>query len=507
MDDRASGTQGLSEGAELKESGIVPADRTRSQVTDDVPRLWPVGSHVPHRTSAYLAVGTGALFLVLLTLVVTGWRPLATADQAVIDALNSWVAAAPWSQGALTLVTHLGGSVVAWIVIAAAAVWLSLRREWALAVYVTLTGLGAVALTTGVKALVDRARPIVEQPVAAASGLSFPSGHSLGSTVTYGVLTLVFLPVVAAQWRRTVIVAAVAVVAAIGLSRIALGVHFPSDVVGGWLLGTWWIFVTAIAFRRWHAAAGLGSPPLTEGLEPEERERLHPAPVHDPPLPANWYSVVNLLVAAVFIWGAAVGVGLLVTSASALQSLDTTVSQWFASVRSETLTDLFLMVSRLGDTSSIVVVLLVTAATTFALTDRWRPSLFLVVAVVGELVLFLASARVVGRTRPEVEHLTPGLPPTSSFPSGHVAATTALYGAIAVLIFLWSRSSWRYLALGVALIVAVAVALARMYIGVHYLTDGIVSILYVSAWLVACWWTLRPGPESLSHDAVPAARG
>lgn len=448
-----------------------------------------------HRTGAYLAIGSGTLFVLLLVLVTTGWRPLQSADQTVLDGLNSVVSGSPLVLGVLNVITNFGGSVVAWIALGAAVVWLLIRREGALAVYVTLTGLGATALTTGVKALVDRPRPVVEASVAAAPGLSFPSGHSLGSAVTYGVLVLVFLPIVAPRWRRTVITVAVAMVFAIGISRMALGVHYPSDVLGGWLLGMCWITVTAVAFRHWHSAAGLGSPPLTEGLEPEERENLQPAPKHDPPLPAGWYSVVNLLVAAVLIWGATVALGFLVTSTAALRSIDASVARWFADIRTETLTDVFFAISRIGDTSSIIAVLSVTGAMMFALTNRWRPSLFLAVAAAGEVVLFLASSQVVGRTRPEVEHLSPGLPPTSSFPSGHVAATLGLYGAIAVLIVLWSGSSWRYLALGVTFLLGVAMAVARIYIGVHYLTDGVASILYVSAWLAVCWWVLSPGPD------------
>lgn len=448
-----------------------------------------------HRTSAYILVGSGALFLILLALVVVGWHPLQKADESAIDALNSAVSTTPGAASVLTVITNLGGTAFAWTVLTVAVGWLTIRREWALAVYVALTGLGANALTTGVKELVDRTRPIVQDPVAAAPGLSFPSGHSLGSAVTYGVLALVFLPVVPVRFRRAVIIAAVTLVVAVGVCRVALGVHFPSDVLGGWLLGLWWITLTAIAFRRWHSAVGRGSPALTEGLEPEERENLQPAPEHDPPLPAGWYSVVNLLVGAVLIWGAVVAVGFLVTSLGAVRSIDSAAAQWFADIRSDALTEVFFTISRLGDTSSVIAVLLVTAAMVFALTDRWRPSLFLLVAVFGEVVLFLVSSQVVGRPRPEVEHLTPGLPPTSSFPSGHVAATMALYGSIALLIVLWSRSPLRFVAVALAFLLGAAMVAARLYIGVHFISDGIVSILFVIAWLAVCWWALRPGPE------------
>lgn len=453
-----------------------------------------------------MATGSAGLFLALVVVVATGWRPLYAADQAAVDVVNAAVSAQPWVHTALTVITNFGGSGIAWIALTAAVVWLAIRREGALAVYVLLTGLGATVLTGGIKALIDRERPIVEEPLAAAPGYSFPSGHSLGSAVTYGVLVLVFLPVVSARFRRPLVVAAVAAVAAIGMSRVALGVHYPSDVLGGWLLGSCWIMLTAIAYRRWRGGDG-DDPPLTEGLEPEERADLLLAPAHDRPLPAGWYTVVNLAVAAVLIWGALVAVGLWVTSPSMLRSTDASVAQWFADLRSATLTDALLWISRLGDTSSVLTVLLVTMAILFAMTRRRRPSVFLAVAVGGEVLLFLAVSQVVGRTRPEIEHLTPGLPPTSSFPSGHVGATTALYGAAALLIVLLTRSPMRYVALGIALTLGVAVAVARMYIGVHFLTDSLASMLLAATWLAACWWAIRPGEATHEHRSTTPSTG
>lgn len=429
-----------------------------------------------------------------------------SADQHIVETLTGVASAGPWLVDALTWLTDLGGTGFAWLALSVAVIWLLIRRERALAIYVASAGLGSAALVTGVKALADRPRPVLEEPIAAAPGLSFPSGHSLGSTVTYGVLLLVFVPIAQPRWQKAIVVATAALVGFIGITRIALGVHFPSDVLGGWLLGTFWVLVTAIAFRRWHRSAGLGSPPLSAGLEPEERHRLLPAPVQDQALPGNRHSVAALLVAAVLLWGAVVGVGMLVTGAfPAVRTLDGAVADWFAGIRSETVTDVVFAVSRIGDTSSVMLVLLAAVALASAVTKRRRPAIFLLTGVLGEVVLFLAISQVVGRRRPEVEHLTPGLPPTSSFPSGHVAATAALYGGIAVLVVLWWRSPWRHLVPVLAFAVAAAVAVARLYIGVHFLTDVVVSIVYTSCWLAVCAWAIQPGPND-STDAQPPPR-
>ncbi|WP_278314679.1 phosphatase PAP2 family protein [Lolliginicoccus levis] len=456
----------------------------------------------------------GGLFALLATLVVLGWKPLQSVDESVVAALNPTVSSTPWLAHALGLFTDLGGSLVTWALLLLALGWLLIRREPALAAYVGVAGLGALSLTTGVKAWVERGRPVVDTTVAAAPGLSFPSGHALSSTVTYGVLLLVFLPAVAARLRKPAIFAVAALVIAIGLTRIALGVHYPSDVLGGWLLGVLWLLVSAMAFRRWHEKAGLGRPPLTEGLEPEEHDRLVPAPAHDAPLPAGWHSVSRLMVAAVLIWGALAGAGLLITEQIAtVRQWDTAVAKWFASIRSESITPVMLNASRFGDTITIVAVVAIAVVAALALTRRWRPALFLVVAVVGESLLFLASSSVVGRSRPSVEHLTPGLPPTSSFPSGHVAATTAAYGAIALLIVFLLHRWWRFLAVAVAALIVLSVVVSRLYIGVHYLTDTLASVIYACTWLAVCWWIFLPAAGTnddqsghISSRAEPGSR-
>ena len=162
--------------------------------------------------------------------------------------------------------------------IAAAALLLALRRRWRLAAYLVVTGAGALVLDPVLKVLVGRLRPVVAHPVAHAPGNSFPSGHSLGSIVCYGALFLVFLPAARGRWRTWFAIVIAVLVALIGISRILLGVHYLSDVLGGWAIGIAWLGLTTFAFELSRRAAGRPvSHPVAEGLEPEAGGDLQPA--------------------------------------------------------------------------------------------------------------------------------------------------------------------------------------------------------------------------------------
>lgn len=446
-------------------------------------------------------LAAGAVFALLLAGVAFRWAPLRAVDTAVVDDLNAAVSARPWTVSVLQFVTDLGSSQLAWLLLAVAVTWLLVRRAPHLAVYLTVTGLGSAVLNTGVKALVERARPVVEMPVVVAPGASFPSGHAMSATITYGALLLVFLPAIPPRFRRLAIAAVVALVAAVGVTRVALGVHFPSDVLGGWLLGGLWLGVTATAFRRWRQEEGLPRRPAVEGLAPENRPVLAPAPAHDAPLPAGWRGLAVLLTAAVMVWGLLVGVGLLITEVLApVRRFDIAVVEWFASIRADSLTSVVVPVGHLGSTLGIVTVLVVAVPLALGLTRRWAPAVFLVAAALGETVLFLAVSTVVGRLRPAVDKLSPDLPPTSSFPSGHVAAAVATYGGIALLVLAWSRSRLRYAVVALAVVVVLGVALTRLYQGAHYPSDAVASLLYVSVWLTVCWWLFRPWRGAPAED-------
>jgi undecaprenyl-diphosphatase len=119
---------------------------------------------------------------------------------------------------------------------------------------------------------------------------------------------------------------------------------------------------------------------------------------------------------------------------------------------------------------------------------------FLAATMFGELSLFLASAALVDRERPDVPHLD-GRLPTSSFPSGHVAATICLYSAIAIIFLPRTRAWWRWLLVAAAVLMPLWVTLSRMYRGMHHPTDIIGAVLLAAGWLTAMVYLVRPNCE------------
>jgi undecaprenyl-diphosphatase len=307
------------------------------------------------------------------------------------------------------------------------------------------------------------------------------------------------------------VAAGVAVVVVVGLTRIALGVHFVSDVLAGWLVGTGWLLVTATAFRTWRRSDGLAVPSAVDGLAPEVAGDLDHAPERPPVHP--WTTVAQLLVTAVLLLGAVVGVGLLIVhvgTGTAFERADVGVVQWLSDHRVPWLDTVSAPLAEMGNTKVIVVGGVIAAVLAFVITRRWRASLVIATVLVGEVLIFLASAAVVGRPRPPVPHLDGVLPPTSSFPSGHTAAAVCLYGALAALVLRGTRAWWRWVVLAVAVALVVGVAFERLYRGAHHPTDVLSSIAFAVPWLLV---TLRlvadepvTGRPAAAGAGEPAAR-
>jgi undecaprenyl-diphosphatase len=142
---------------------------------------------------------------------------------------------------ALADVTSLGSSSVLTLLVLATAGFLFLARRRHSAIYVLVASIGGALLSTALKSLFDRPRPDVVVHLVNVSSASFPSGHALGAAAIY--LTLAALLARELPRRRlrafTVSVATLIVVI-IGVSRIYLGVHWPTDVLAGWCVGAAW---------------------------------------------------------------------------------------------------------------------------------------------------------------------------------------------------------------------------------------------------------------------------
>lgn len=458
---------------------------------------------------AALLLGVVALAL-LVGLVQARWQPLLAVDRQVAAWLNGVVTGNPLLVSVLGVVTDLGNAPACALVLSTTAVVLLVRREARLAGYVAVTGLGVGVLIPAVKALVGRLRPVVELPIAAESGHSFPSGHALGSVVTYGVLLLVFLPAVPRRARRPLIAVTVLLLVAIGFTRLALGVHYLSDVLAGWLLGLGWLAVTTTAFRAWRRDRGLPTPRRSRGLAPEAAHIVAPVPdSRRPILPHPWHRAAELLVVWVLLLGVLLAAGWLITdvlSGTVIQAVDIAVVQWLADRRTETLTTLSVVGDWVGDTAVVTALTLFSSVLALAATRQWRPPLFLAITMAGEATLVLATTPIIDRVRPAVPHFDP-LPPTSSFPSGHLAAAICLYGALSVLVIARARSRWRWLVLVVAVTAVALVAFARLYRGAHYPSDLVGSALLALPWLLATWSILRPVGQRRRDADGAALRG
>ncbi|HKD98557.1 MAG TPA: phosphatase PAP2 family protein [Micromonosporaceae bacterium] len=453
--------------------------------------LRPFG-HFSRRSAIGLAVIVGAAtgFAVLLVLVQSGWPPLERLDREAADGLNNVFADRPVLVTGLTAVTTLGGNAVMWWLATVTAIGMLLRREPHLAGYLVVTGLGALALVPIIKLLVGRARPVVADPILTAPGNSFPSGHTVNATVFYGAVLLVFLPIIGRRFRPAAVTVVVCLVVAIGFSRAALGVHYVSDVVAGWLLGVAWLGVTVYAFQRWRVEIGLPRVAVSDGLEPEAAAHL--APTRIVPVAHPWRAFAGLVVAWVLIAGALYGFGRLVTTHAA--AFDEAVPRWFAERRTPTLDAVSRFWSQAGNTHAILAIGLVIAPLAIACVHRWRPAVFLAIAMFGELGLFLVVAAVVDRPRPLVTHLD-GYLPTSAFPSGHTAATVCLYGALAVIVVPRVHGFWRWATIAVAVLMPLLVATSRIYRGEHHPLDVLGGTVLALLWLTAVTIAVRPNAD------------
>ena len=176
----------------------------------------------------------GGLFVLLAT--IGRGRDITTTDLDIAGGLRD-LAPGDAVTSAMRVLTHLGATDVALPLCLLVAVLL--HRVGDRRAMVALIGAYAAtqAIVTLVKVVVERARPDSAEALATAGGYAFPSGHSATAVVVYGALALIAARHGGARVRAAAVAAAVALAVLVGITRVYLGVHFPSDVLAGWLLG------------------------------------------------------------------------------------------------------------------------------------------------------------------------------------------------------------------------------------------------------------------------------
>ncbi|WP_149550364.1 phosphatase PAP2 family protein [Streptomyces marokkonensis] len=207
----------------------------------------------PQHRPVPLSAGVLALCsALLLALVAAKWRPLLGLDGDISRTTHRWALAEPGlTQTARVLTDWVWDPWTMRVLCGAAAgllVWRYADRWTAL--WLVLTVAVATAVQQGLKAALDRARPVWPDPVDSAHYAAFPSGHAMTATVVCGLLLwLLHRRGAGGVLWRTALTVAVVSVTGVGLTRVWLGVHWPTDVLGGWLFGAL-VVAAAVGIHR-----------------------------------------------------------------------------------------------------------------------------------------------------------------------------------------------------------------------------------------------------------------
>lgn len=208
--------------------------------------------------------GTLAAWAVILLMAVWGFShvigsvlqqvPPTALDQALYDTLQGL--RTPWIDGLMIRITHLGDITLVMLLAVTVSLWLVARRRWIACAH----WLGAVAFALIVPWLLKNALAIPRPEAIAAhvSDAAFPSGHTTRGIALFGFLAVLTARDFRLAWRWLPYTVATLIALGIAASRLYLGAHWLSDVVGGLTLGLIWVTVIGIAFRRHDPTAGRG---------------------------------------------------------------------------------------------------------------------------------------------------------------------------------------------------------------------------------------------------------
>ncbi|MEV1023425.1 phosphatase PAP2 family protein [Streptomyces sp. NPDC050264] len=216
--------------------------------------MYPARLDSPTRPRAPLAAALATACVLLLFLVAARWSPLMDLDSGIVRTLHRGAVAQPgltranrvlsdwvWDPWAMRAGCAAVAAVVVWRL-----------RDRVLAAWLLVTCALGTLVQQGLKAAVDRPRPVWRDPVDSAHFAAFPSGHAMTATVVCGlVLWLLRRHGAGPALRSAALAVSVVSVLGVGLTRLWLGVHWPSDVLGGWLLGALTVTVSTAAFEKW----------------------------------------------------------------------------------------------------------------------------------------------------------------------------------------------------------------------------------------------------------------
>ena len=217
----------------------------------------------------------------------------------------------------------------------------------------------------------------------------------------------------------------------------------------------------------------------------------------------------HLVIALVAVIAVGVVIGELIPNWSALSWIvetDEDVAKNLAGGRTESADDLAHWGAFIADTPVKIGLSILVAGFFLWRWKRWHEAVLVASTLIFEATAFIIITTIVKRPRPDVERLLES-PVNSSFPSGHVAAAT-VYGALVVIVFWHTRAVWaRALAVVLAIATPLVVAWARMYQGMHFLSDVIAGMVLGVVSIVICLRILGSPPDAVGHQHSESAVG
>jgi undecaprenyl-diphosphatase len=193
-------------------------------------------------------IASGLLLLVLSEFHQEITQPwLSTLDQRAMSAVHAWTAPGPTR--AMLICSFIGGWKFVTPTVVVLTLLLLLRRAHREAAVLALAVGGSAALNVGLKFFFHRLRPSIPWALTHELSFSFPSGHAVAASCFYATITYLLARGRQATARTTLIIIAVSIVLGIGLSRVYLGVHYPSDIAAGYLVGILWVGTVILAFH------------------------------------------------------------------------------------------------------------------------------------------------------------------------------------------------------------------------------------------------------------------
>lgn len=224
-------------------------ERYRREIDFLVRRFRPTGALGLSLTLSLAAIAATGWALGTLTRDVLSAQEVPRLDRPVLDWFIEHREA--WATTLMRAVTALGSfTALAPLGLALGLLWWWRRRSWKPLLMLIAALVGAMVLANLVKVLVARPRPPASMAVGDFGGFGFPSGHATEAASTWGMVAALLAAHIS-SWSRKVAIwsSAVVVVLAVGGTRVYLGAHWPSDVLGGWALGALWLFALLLAVR------------------------------------------------------------------------------------------------------------------------------------------------------------------------------------------------------------------------------------------------------------------